>query len=144
MTSQGPGAPILVRQLAKYGVVGVLNTVIGFGLYVILYKLAGVQYLAASAIGYAIGAINSYVLNRHWTFQAHEVSHSSSAPRFALVQACAIAANLGLLFLFVHVAGLEKVFAQAIATLIVLAVTFVINRVWSFAHRGEAAPLAAR
>jgi putative flippase GtrA len=131
---------LIVRQFAKYGIVGVLNTVIGFGLYVIFVKLGGIHYLLASALGYAIGAINSYMLNRHWTFRAGHISHLSSAPRFALVQGFAIAGNLGLLYLFVHVAGVEKIAAQAVATVIVLSITFVVNRLWSFAHRGEHAP----
>jgi len=87
-------------------------------------------------IGYTVGALNSYVLNRHWTFRAGHVAHATAGSRFALVTACAIAVNLGLLYVLVHHLGVSKIPAQAILTLPLLAVTFPVNRWWSFAHPG--------
>ena len=38
---------------------------------------------------------------RRWTFRAHDVSHTTSASRYALVQLVAALANVGLLYAFV-------------------------------------------
>ncbi len=127
-----------VRQFLKYGVVGASNTIVQFVVYSVGVTI-GVDYLVALVIGYLAGALNSYVLNRHWTFRAGHVAHSTSGSRFALVTACAIAANLGLLYLLVHHLGVAKIPAQAILVVPILAVTFPINRWWSFAHPGEPA-----
>ena len=60
-------APVVV-QFVKFGIVGVSNTLLAFAVYTVLLKVFGVWYLAASAIGFAVGAINGFLLNRRWTF----------------------------------------------------------------------------
>ena len=122
----------MVRQFVKYGIVGASNTVLTFALYTILVEI-GVQYLVALLLGYLAGSLNSYLLNRRWTFRAGHLAHTSVGPRFAIVQVLAIVANLGLLYLLVHDLEVHKILAQAILTVPVLAVTFFVNRAWSFA-----------
>lgn len=129
-------APPIIGQLTRYGVVGVANSVIGFAIYAVAVKL-GVQYLLASALAYAIGSVNGYVLNRRWTFPG--ASTVSSASRYAGVQLAALLSNLVLLFGLVHVLGVEKIIGQAIVVVIIFLATFVANRLWSFAHRGALA-----
>src|SRR5579871_1005673 len=123
----------LVRQFVKYGVVGASNTVLTFVVYTVLEKL-GVNYLVALPLGYAVGALNSYLLNRRWTFRAHDIAHTTAGTRFAIVQVAAIAVNELLLYVFVHHLGVDKIASQAILTVPVLVVTFVANRYWSFAR----------
>ncbi len=124
-----------VRQFLKYGLVGASNTIVQFVVYGVLVTL-GLHYLVALVLGYLAGALNSYILNRHWTFRAGHVAHSTAGSRFALVTACAIAVNAALLYLLVHHLGIAKIPAQAILVVPILAVTFPINRWWSFAHPG--------
>ena len=127
----------LVRQFIKYGLVGASNTVLTFVTYTVLVSATGLHYLIALVLGYLVGSVNSYVLNRHWTFRARDLAHSQTGMRFALVQVVAIAANELLLYLFVHDLSVAKVAAQAILTVPVLAVTFFVNRWWSFARPRE-------
>ena len=122
-----------VRQFVKYGVVGASNTVLTFVVYTILVTL-GLDYLVAVVLGYCAGSLNSYFLNRHWTFRARDIAHTTAGTRFAIVQAVAIAANVLLLYVFVHHLGIAKIPAQALLTLPILAVTFFVNRWWSFAR----------
>ena len=126
-------APV-TRQFLKYGIVGASNTILTFVIYTLGVEI-GVHYLLALIVGYVVGSLNSYILNRHWTFRAGDVAHAhaTAGPRFAFVQACAIGINLGALYLLVHHAGVHKIEAQAILTVPVLAITFFINRAWSFA-----------
>jgi putative flippase GtrA len=123
----------MARQFVKYGIVGASNTVLTFVIYTILVEGTGVQYVIALLVGYLVGSLNSYLLNRHWTFRAGHLAHASVGPRFAIVQVVAIGANAGLLILFVDDLHVHKILAQAILTVPVLAVTFFVNRAWSFA-----------
>ena len=134
-----------VRQFIKYGLAGASNTIVNFIVYIVGVTI-GIHYLLALVLGYAVGALNSYILNRRWTFRADHVAHTTAGTRFALVTAGAIAANAGLLYVFVHHLGIAKIPAQAILTIPILAVTFPINRWWSFAHTGGRGdpPAAAR
>jgi putative flippase GtrA len=123
-------APVIV-QFAKFGIVGVSNTVLAFAIYTVLLKVFGVWYLAASAIGFVVGAINGFLLNRRWTFAGH-VGDSLTPVRWGVVQGCGLALNEGLLYLFVDGAGIEKLLGQACATVIVTVLTFFVNRAWTF------------
>src|SRR5437870_1357317 len=102
--------PMLV-QFAKFGIVGISNTLITFTLYTLLLKVFGVWYLAAAAIGFVAGAVNGFLLNRRWTFRGH-VGDSLTPVRWAIVQGCGLGINIGLLFLLVHEAGFDELVGQ--------------------------------
>jgi putative flippase GtrA len=131
--------PMLV-QFVKFGVVGVSNTLLAFTIYTVLLKVFGVWYLAASAIGFVLGAVNGFLLNRRWTFAGH-VGDALTPVRWGIVQGCGLGLNLGLLYLFVDDAGIEKLLSQAFATGIVTVITFLVNRAWTF--RMHHPPVAA-
>lgn len=62
----------------KFILVGIINTLVGNGLQFLLYNLTPLNTLGdsgvfiASAIGYVIGSIVSYLLNKHFTFKNTE------------------------------------------------------------------------
>src|ERR1700724_3908555 len=78
------GKPVVI-QFVKFGTVGVSNTLLTFLVYTLLLKAFGVWYLAASAIGFGVGTVNSFVLNRRWTFRGH-VGDAFTPARWAVVQ----------------------------------------------------------
>jgi putative flippase GtrA len=121
----------LIVQFLKFGIVGVSNTLLAFAVYTILLKVFGVWYVAASGIGFAVGAVNGFLLNRRWTFREHS-GDALTPVRWAIVQSCGLMLNLGLVYLFVHDAGLDKLVGQIPATAIVTVLTFAANRSWTF------------
>jgi len=131
------GAPVVV-QFVKFGIIGVSNTLLTFAVYTLLLKGFGVWYLAASAIGFAVGAVNGFLWNRRWTFREH-VGDALTPVRWGVVQGCGLGVNLGLLYVLVHDAGLDKLLGQALATIVVTVVTFIANRAWTFRMRPHVA-----
>jgi putative flippase GtrA len=120
-----------IAQFVKFGIVGVSNTVLSFAVYALLLKVLGVWYVAASGIGFAVGAVNGFLLNRRWTFKEH-VGDALTPVRWAVVQSCGLALNLGLVYMFVDDVGLDKLIGQACATAIVTVLAFFANRAWTF------------
>lgn len=133
--------PVVV-QFVKFGIVGISNTLLTFAVYTVLLKVFGVWYLAASAIGFVVGAVNGFLLNRRWTFAGH-VGDALTPVRWGLVQGCGLALNEGLLYLFVDDAGIEKLLSQAFATVVVTIATFLVNRAWTFRMHQHPHPIAA-
>jgi len=125
--------PVVLVQFVKFGIVGISNTLITFAVYTVLLKVFGVWYLAASAIGFVAGAINGFLLNRRWTFAGH-VGDAFTPVRWGIVQTGGLGINLLLLYVFVHGAHLDKLVAQALATVAVTVSTFFVNRAWTFKH----------
>ena len=58
-------------------------------LYGAAEEVFGVWYLAASAIGFALGAVNGFLLNRRWTFRGH-VGDALTPVRWFVVQGCGL------------------------------------------------------
>jgi putative flippase GtrA len=125
-----PGAHVLI-QFVKFGIVGISNTLLTLAVYTLLLKVLGVWYLAASAIGFIAGTINSFLLNRRWTFRGH-VGDAFTPVRWTVVQCAGLGVNEGLLFLFVDDARIDKLAAQVVATAVVTVTTFAANRAWTF------------
>ncbi|HEY2282295.1 MAG TPA: GtrA family protein [Solirubrobacteraceae bacterium] len=121
----------VVVQFLKFGIVGVSNTLIAFAVYTVLLKVFGVWYVAASGIGFAVGAVNGFLLNRRWTFRGH-VGDALTPVRWAIVQTCGLGLNLGLVYLFVHDLGMDELVGQIPTTAIVTVLTFAVNRSWTF------------
>jgi putative flippase GtrA len=60
---------VLVHEMAKFGVVGAINTVLHFGLFNLLHLKYGWGPLTSNGIAIAVAATSSYFMNRHWTFR---------------------------------------------------------------------------
>jgi putative flippase GtrA len=72
-----------IVRFVRFGVVGISNTVLTLVAYEILTRV-GMADTAASALGFAIGAANGYLLNRSWTFQAQ--GGTATLARYVAVQ----------------------------------------------------------
>jgi putative flippase GtrA len=59
----------LVHELAKFGIVGAINTVVDFGLANLLYLGLGWPSLGAKTGSVAVAATSSFFMNRQWTFR---------------------------------------------------------------------------
>jgi putative flippase GtrA len=121
----------VTTQFVKFGIVGVSNTLLTFAVYTLLLKVFGVWYVAASAIGFAVGAVNGFLLNRRWTFHGH-VGDAFTPLRWTIVQGAGLGANTGLVYLFVDGLSIDKLLGQVPATAIVTVLTFLANRSWTF------------
>jgi glycosyltransferase involved in cell wall biosynthesis len=77
----------------RYLIVGVANTLIGLGIIYLTMYFLQLDLVHANMIGYSVGILVSFVLNKSWTFksQSHVVS---SFLRYLLVLAIAYIANL--------------------------------------------------
>jgi putative flippase GtrA len=129
----------LVGQFVKFGIVGISNTLLTLVVYTVLLRVFGVWYLAASAIGFAVGATNGFLLNRRWTFREH-VGDALTPVRWGIVQTCGLGIDEGLLYLLVNDAHLDKLLAQVCATAVVTVTTFIANRAWTFRMHPAADP----
>lgn len=124
-----------LAELAKAGrfaAVGVANTLVDFGVFTLLAQLLGVNVYAAQVIGYSAGVVNSYVLNRSWTFRSRERFFGPALVKFLLLSVCMLLLSTAILYLCYDVAGLPKLIAKAVATAVTMVVNFLVNRFWVF------------
>ncbi|HEY1588371.1 MAG TPA: GtrA family protein [Rhodanobacter sp.] len=128
------------RSLFRYLLVGCVNTAVGLGLiYLCMYAL-GMRNAPANLIGYAVGVLVSFVLNKSWTF-AHQGSYLPALGRFLLVLLVAYGANLLTVLLLADRWDFNRYVAQAAGVIPYTLIGYVGSR-W-FAFRSPTATAAA-
>lgn len=122
----------IIVQFFKFALVGALNTSIHFLVFLLLLRLVGMNYIVASVIGYCMGLLNSYFMNRHWTFQSRDFRMGPEFARFTLINVLALAVNTFSLGVFVGLWHLGPELGQVPAIGLSMGVNFLGNRYWAF------------
>lgn len=128
----GQRGPQSMKQLLRFAAVGVLNTVLGYTVIFACMYLFGLGAVTSNVIGYAVGLVVSYTMNRTFTFRS-----VASAPRemvrFVAIFLLAYLANLGVLVVLIRYAGVHEGAAQIPAGVVYFALSFVLNKYYVFA-----------
>ena len=72
-----------ILQFVKYGLVGVMNTLITLIVIFLCKSIIGVNPMASNAIGYVAGLINSFLWNKKWVFKSDN-GYVKEAIKFAV------------------------------------------------------------
>lgn len=67
----------------RFGIVGIINTIVGMTVMFVMFNLLGCGYWVSSAANYIAGSIVSYFLNRNFTFNSTS-KHSKTLVPFVL------------------------------------------------------------
>ena len=117
--------------MSRYLSASVIGTAAHYCLMMVLLYLAKSDEVVASTCGAILGAIIVYVLNYYVTFKSTK-THQVAALRFALVATLSVVLNglilKGLLVWF----DWHTMLLQAITTLTVFGLTYLLNRTWTF------------
>ena len=145
-----------IIRFLKFATVGVIGTVVDFGVLNLLIQLAGMSKLWANTCSFTAAVISNFVWNRLWTFpESRERPLLSQLSQFTLVNVVGLAINqaifLGLDRFVLGEAGMLATpmsslasglgiahftlafnLAKAVAIMIVLFWNFGANRLWTY------------
>jgi putative flippase GtrA len=128
--------PTVVGQLVRFGLVGATNTALTLVAYSTLVAL-GTPVAPAAAMGWAVGAVNGFVLNRAWTFRG-SARGALSAARYAVVAVAGSGLNAALASVAVSEDHLPHIAGELAVLPPVTVLTFVLCRGWVFAAGASA------
>ena len=116
-----------------YTLAGGIATAVHYAVLLIAVDGLGFSPAPSAAIGALCGAAVSYLVNRLITFPGASLRYQQAIPRFLVVAAAGALLNGGLVWAGVHLLVWHYLAAQALATIVVLGLTYRLNRSWTFA-----------
>jgi putative flippase GtrA len=126
-----PRVPELVRQLVRFGLVGATNTALTLATYAVLVALHAPVPLAG-AVGWGVGAVNGFVVNRAWTFRG-AARGALPAARYSVVALVGSGLNAALVAIAVGEQHLPRIAGELAVLPPVTLLTFALCRGWVFA-----------
>ena len=128
-----------VGQFVRFSLVGVSNTLIFYAVYLGVLWL-GFSFVAAAAAGTTIGIVNSYVLNKIFTFRSGKKSSGKQLGekiRFVTVYVAQYFVNIAVISVCVNIFGIRPELAGLPAIGIAVIVSFLGHKYWTFRKSSE-------
>jgi putative flippase GtrA len=90
-------------QVLRFGLVGGLNTLVDLlilnGLLWLFPTTSSLMLLAYNSLAYSLGAVNSFLLNKYWTFGQKQRTTRRELARFTLTTLCGIGWSTSIIWL---------------------------------------------
>jgi len=130
------------RRITRFGCVGGLNTLIDFGMFSLLNGLFGVNYVISQIVSYSSGTLNSYILNKYWTFTDTKTSKKTTKEivQFIVVNSASLGISLIGLSLLMKDSSMNAFFAKIISMVLAQVVNFLGYRFWVFGTVTKSVP----
>jgi len=106
--------PTLSRQFLRFIVVGLLSTIVNYGLFYGLLS-GGLHYQLASALGFLAGVGIGYPLNKKWTYDHKEEAGKKLKAKYLAVYMASLGLSLAFLYLTVDLWGIDARLANLLA-----------------------------
>ena len=109
----------LIVSLRRSQLASLTATIVDFSSLIFLVEIAGVWYVAATAMAALFGAVVNFMLGRHWTFKAADQAVRGQIFRYAVIAALSLILNsLGVYLLTDHL-GIYYLISKAISAFLV-------------------------
>ncbi|MCL2158553.1 MAG: GtrA family protein [Oscillospiraceae bacterium] len=121
-----------IRKFVKFGITGIINTAIDFLVYTLCLEVFGTGAVVAQPIGQGVAMINSYLMNKNWTFKKREKYNLAEILKFLLVNGGSLAINTLGVYLLHEVLGLNEYLCKIPVAISTILVNYFGNKLFVF------------
>jgi putative flippase GtrA len=136
--------PSHAHAVPRFVLVGCANLVVSLSAFYLCYRYlplgaaSSMQGAVANVLSYAAGMLNSFVLNRIWTFRAGEGRVGTQAWRFTLVNLVSLAGSTLVVHALVDRLHWPELGVWIPLAALIMVANYVGMKYWAFATRREA------
>lgn len=126
------------NRIIRYLVTGFFITLISFGSFSLLVTLTAISPHAANTISIFLAVVFAYAANKAFVFQSEFNGIKSLALeifRFIASRAASIILEIGGVYFFLELAGLEAIWAKALISLVVIVFNYLSFRFFVFRQK---------
>ena len=119
------------REILRYGVAGLTNTMVGLITYSAFILLTPIPFWGANFCAMIAGIVCGFILSRYFVFAATTASHKTAAPKYIATIGLQYFVSTTLIGLFIQ-AGLSDITSYVACLPIVIVLSFVLQKIWVF------------
>ncbi|WP_210162866.1 GtrA family protein [Pleomorphomonas oryzae] len=120
-------------QIVRYGVVGVLNNLLGYLIYLLVTWL-WLDPKTVVALMYPIGATTAYFGHARYSF-SYSGRASQGIVRYIVAHLIGYVSSIGMLFVFSDCLGFPHQLVQAVSIFVVAGILYILFRYYVFPQR---------
>jgi putative flippase GtrA len=120
----------LLIQLFKFGIVGVVATIIDFGVLTLLKEIFGVDVLLASAISFSVSVIANYILSILFVFKSAQSNKLKEFVIFVILSVGGLLLNQLIMWIGTEFVSVYYLWVKVFATFFVPIYNFVTRKIF--------------
>lgn len=120
----------LLIQLFKFGIVGVVATIIDFGVLTLLKEIFGVDVLLASAISFSVSVIANYILSILFVFKSAQSNKLKEFVIFVVLSVGGLLLNQLIMWIGTEFVSVYYLWVKVFATFFVPIYNFVTRKIF--------------
>ena len=120
----------LIDQILKFGIVGVIATIIDFAVLYLLTEFLHVHYLISSIISFTVSVIFNYILSIKWVFEVNHKQTKKDFVIFVVLSVIGLGINSLIMYLLVDKLNIHYMFTKVFATGVVMVYNFITRKIF--------------
>ncbi len=115
----------LIKQIMRFGVVGVISFLVDYGILYVLTEKANIYYLLSAGISFTVSVVINYLLSMSWVFKSNKKrGKKEEFIIFIVLSLGGLLLNQVMMYVFVDYMNVYYLLAKIVATAIVMIYNF--------------------
>lgn len=116
----------LIKQIMRFGVVGVISFLVDYGILYVLTEKANIYYLLSAGISFTVSVVINYLLSMSWVFKSNKKrGKKEEFIIFVVLSLGGLLLNQVMMYVFVDYMNVYYLLAKIVATAIVMIYNFI-------------------
>lgn len=131
---------LIASRFLVFLIVGGFNTLFGYALFAVLFRVGQLHYNVALLMAYSVGVFLSFATHKRFTYEhTYQKSRDTAAGfmKYVSTYIALFGVNVVLLSVLVQVWALDPLLGQIIAIVVITLLTFVIQKYWVFKRKDD-------
>ncbi len=119
------------KKFVKFSICGFISAIIDIGVLVLLVEFFNIYVIIANTISFIFAVINSFLLNKYWTFRDNSKKNVNQFIKFLFISIVGLILNYIFILLLINL-NVWYIIAKVIVIIIVAFWNFFANNFWTF------------